>query len=115
MVTRPGDDLNTTSLRVRRVAAAKVGLHHMRCDDARSDDRRTYITAWHCARNVEALPGFLRRDERDTEFGIPADHAASLLGGYVPAVSGRNFGRRGGWTFLDFLRTLVIIAIYPCH
>lgn len=48
---------------------------------------------------------FLRRDERHTEFGIPAD-AGSFLGGYVPAVSGQNFGRRGGWTFLDFLSYL---------
>jgi hypothetical protein len=59
-------------------------------------DRMTaHITAWHCARNVEALlPAY-------TEFGIPAD-VQLFLGGYVLAVSGWKFGRCGGWTFLDF-------------
>jgi hypothetical protein len=83
----------------------------MRCcvahDDARSDDR---------THNSVALRKERGGTTRLTEFGIPAGVQVRSLGGYAPAVSGRNFGRRGGWTFLGlFLCTLVIIAIYPCH
>ena len=104
MVTSPRTTWTRPPLRVRRVAAAKVGLHHMRCcvarDDARSDDRAHNSVALRKERGgtTRLLPAY-------TEFGIPAD-AGSFLGGYVPAVSGQNFGRRGGWTFLDFLSYL---------
>lgn len=76
---------------MRRVAAAKVGLHHS-CDDARSDDRAHNSVALRKERGgtTRLLPAY-------TEFGIPADvQVFVLLGGYAPAVSGWNFGRRGG-------------------
>ena len=73
-------------------------------------DRMTaHITAWHCARNVEALlPAY-------TEFGIPAD--AQVFSGRLRAgCEWLEFREAWGLdVFGLFLRTLVIIAIYPCH
>ena len=77
MVTSPRTTWTRPPLRVRRVAAAKVGLHHMRllrCDDARSDDRAHNSVALRKERGgtTRLLPAY-------TEFGIPADVQVFVL------------------------------------
>ena len=96
-MNKPKDDLDTTAF-ARATSGRSKGRASphalLRRDDARSDDRAHNSVALRKERGgTTACP-------RTPSSGFPADVQIRSLGGYAPAVSGWNFGRRGGWTFL---------------